>query len=256
MMCTAPLQLCDGRCVDLQSDVNNCGRCGHVCRSGICEDGVCADLLTGHLVLVGHDYSGGRGSGTAMRLLGNAVFLATGSPVRTLVYEGSASGASVDGVAAAIDYVVERDGRSWAPISVAADDLGAELRQADALLVHAQVGSSDDALTELGQRIGLAMSQFLLRGGVIVVIEAPSTSNAGTFRLLQPAGLFEAAAREAIPAQTLEVSAPGDGLAARTTRSYRSPNQSVRFVGVTSPGIQVARDRDGETVVLHRVVVP
>ena len=254
-MCDPPLQLCNG-CVDVQIDPFNCGGCDRVCRSGICEAAVCADLLTGHLVVIGHDYTGSSISQTAKRLIGNAVFLAQGSPVSTVVYEGTASEASIAGVTAALDFVVDKDGREFAARSVATIDLGAELRDADALLVHAQVGSSDAELLALGQRWGLALSQFLLRGGVIVLIEAPSQSNLGTFQLLRPAGLFESAARAAISSQTLEVATPGVGVAARTTRTYRSPTASVHFLGVTSPATPVVRDRDGEPVVLHRTVVP
>ncbi len=32
---------CDGRCVDLGSDVAHCGVCGNGCRSGVCLHGVC-----------------------------------------------------------------------------------------------------------------------------------------------------------------------------------------------------------------------
>jgi hypothetical protein len=253
--CDPPLRLCGG-CVDLQTDPGHCGSCGNVCRSGICEDGTCADLLTGHLVVVGHDYSSGSPSQTAMRLIGNGVFLAQGSPVRTVVYEGTASAASIAGVTAAVDFVVDKDGRQWAPRSVSADDLGAELRSADALLLHAQAGSSDAELVALGQQIGLAQSQFLRRGGVIVSIEGPSSANVGSFQVLKPAGLFQAGATVAIATQSLEVEAPGVGVAARTTRTYRSPTASVHFLGVTSPGTVVVRDRDAQPVVIHRVVVP
>jgi hypothetical protein len=35
-------EMCGGRCVDLRSDVRNCGRCGAICASNeVCTDGVC-----------------------------------------------------------------------------------------------------------------------------------------------------------------------------------------------------------------------
>ena len=44
-MCEAGLNDCGGVCVDLQSDMNNCGACGAVCESGLvpveCRSGVC-----------------------------------------------------------------------------------------------------------------------------------------------------------------------------------------------------------------------
>ena len=33
---------CSGTCVDLDSDANNCGACGNVCSSGTCTGGNCA----------------------------------------------------------------------------------------------------------------------------------------------------------------------------------------------------------------------
>ena len=39
--------LCDGRCVDLANDPNNCGACGRTCAAGLaCCDGVCRALRT------------------------------------------------------------------------------------------------------------------------------------------------------------------------------------------------------------------
>ncbi len=39
--CNASLTHCGGACVDTQSDVNNCGRCGHGCLAGACVAGQC-----------------------------------------------------------------------------------------------------------------------------------------------------------------------------------------------------------------------
>ena len=55
-ICEDPLRPCGGSCVNFDTDERNCGRCGNVCRSGLCVDGVCADVVPGHLVVIGHDY--------------------------------------------------------------------------------------------------------------------------------------------------------------------------------------------------------
>jgi hypothetical protein len=41
--CSSGLTLCSGSCVNLSTDVNNCGSCGHLCASGqTCTSGVCS----------------------------------------------------------------------------------------------------------------------------------------------------------------------------------------------------------------------
>lgn len=46
--CTAPLLMCDGRCVDSSHDPQNCGSCGAVCTADeICENALCAMRCVG-----------------------------------------------------------------------------------------------------------------------------------------------------------------------------------------------------------------
>jgi len=42
--CVCPGTVCDGVCVDLQTDVNDCGRCGATC-GGSCAGGRCLTTL-------------------------------------------------------------------------------------------------------------------------------------------------------------------------------------------------------------------
>lgn len=58
--CTCSKTDCSGACVDLQSDANNCGRCGHSCQGGTCASGQCqavvvARNLDGSTGIVGLD---------------------------------------------------------------------------------------------------------------------------------------------------------------------------------------------------------
>ena len=39
--CPGEQVCCKGACVDLRSDPNNCGRCGHSCPAGLCYNGAC-----------------------------------------------------------------------------------------------------------------------------------------------------------------------------------------------------------------------
>jgi hypothetical protein len=42
--CPSPLEECGGSCLDLQSDVNACGACGHSCTAGqVCVSGACVN---------------------------------------------------------------------------------------------------------------------------------------------------------------------------------------------------------------------
>jgi hypothetical protein len=152
--------------------------------------------------------------------------------------------------------VVREDGRMWERTEVDAADVSAALQTADAFIVHAQPSAGDDELLALGELWGLSLAQFIQRGGVVVLFETATGDNRGTYRLLEPAALFLSAARERIDTQDLTVLQPGVGVAARSTRTYRSVPVSVRFLDVTSPGQVIVEDRDGEAVVLHRIVAP
>lgn len=250
--CEAPLTQCDALCFDLQRDPDHCGSCDKRCMSGICELGECADAIAGQAVVIGHDFTK---ANTAMqRLAGNAVFLGLGAPVRILVYAGDADAASVEGVERAIDVVKEETGRDWQRVEAIEALVPLQLSAADVLLIHAQVGASNSSLRKLGEQWGNALAQFVSTGGVIVVIEAPSERNAGTFQVLGPSRIFLAQGREEIESQPLNVETPGLGVAVRVPERYMSLSHTVHFNGVTSPGSLVVVDKERLPVVVQRVV--
>lgn len=44
-VCVAPKAVCNGVCVDTQSDGNHCGSCGHSCQGGTCSVGLCQPVV-------------------------------------------------------------------------------------------------------------------------------------------------------------------------------------------------------------------
>ncbi len=252
MMCDPPFRRCRGLCIDVSSDPDNCGGCGVVCPSGICIDGECSGPLAGHVVLIGHDYVERRRG--MSRLVGNAVFLARGNPVRLLAYRGGASAASVAGTDAAIMDTSSELGRTTVRTLVTtAAEVPLQLANADALLVYAQEGATDAELRDFGSTLRVALAQFIARGGVVVVLDAPSAMNAGTYQILGSAGLLMCSGRTETTGSTITISSAADAVALRVPLAYLAERRSVRFD--STEAVMVARDPTGP-VVIHRTVLP
>jgi hypothetical protein len=252
--CDKALSRCGALCIDAQRDPDHCGSCTKRCTSGICEQGACADAIAGQAVVIGHDFTN---ANVAMqRLVGNAVFLGMGAPVRVLVYTGDADAKSSAGVERAIDVVKSETGRDWQRAEALESLVPLQLSAADVLLIHAQVEASNSTLRKLGEQWGNALAQFVSIGGVVIVIDAPSARNSGTFQVLQPARIFLARGREEIEPQALTVKTPGLGVAMRVPDRYMGLSHTVHFNSVTSPGTLVVTDRDGLPVVVQRVISP
>jgi hypothetical protein len=251
-ICEEPLKLCRNKCLDYQTDPFNCGSCRNLCESGICEEGVCGDVIAGDVVVIGHDYR--RAVVAMQRFAYNAVDRARGRPVRALMFEGDASQASIVGVRNAINRIASRDGREWVEIPVSAANMTRELLQSDVVLIPAQNEATDERLRQLGQRWATAFLQFVARGGVIVLFETTSPSNAGTFQLLEPSGLFEAESRSVVPNGTRLRVDVATAIGTRVSSVYEAVQASLAFEGVTTPGAIVASTPDGRPVVIHRVI--
>jgi hypothetical protein len=237
--------------VDLRTDPDNCGACGRVCATGLCEAGDCVGALAGHVVLLGHSYEVHR---AAMdRLLGNAVLLTSARPARVLPFEGTALPVAIAGARRAIDDTALALGRTvtWLP-STTESALPSALADADVLVVYAQAGGTDLDLTRIGTSWSLALDTFLLRGGVVVVLDA-AASHRGTWGILEAAALMTADRHEAATGATVRIVAPADGMAIGVPLSYRAERESVRYFGIDLP--VVASDTVAP-VVLHLTVVP
>ncbi len=240
--CDAPLMVCDEACVDTSSNLNHCGGCDSPC-AGLCIDGTC-ETGPGELVLIGHDF---RESRVGMdRIVGNAAGLA-GDDVRGLVFEGDARPSSLRGVDAAITDVAASSGFTYRDRSVPAQLVTGSLVGRNLLIVSAQADADDAELARLGTLFSAAITEFLERGGVVVVLDAGG-SNLGTYNVVQA---LDVSARSDITLETVRVVDAGDPVAVGVPSTYRAETSSSSFT-IGSGNVVVALEDD--PVVVHWTV--
>ena len=249
-ICCAPPNLpCGNQCVDMSSDPDNCGMCGVVCSSGICVADECLGGITGHVIVIGHDYVDSRIG--MNRLVGNSVFLATGASVDVLVYEGDATAGAIAGTDAAIDQVSAETGRAWVrTAATSAAEVPDVLVGNDVFIVYAQEGGNDVGLAALGTMWQSALDTFVNIGGVIIVLEGGG-AHAGTYQILEQAGLFSATSRTVIASPILTVVDPGNAIAIGVNNPYLGEDTTVSFA--TAETTVVVQSPSGP-VVIHRLI--
>lgn len=246
--CDPPLFVCGNACVDRQTDPNNCGACGNLCASGLCDLGQCLDATAGHVIVIGHDMSNALPA--AKRLAGNAIFLPAKQTVKGLVYAERSTQTAKNGVDLTIADMSAITGRTFKRTNAtSALSVPFLLSQADVFVIVAQANASDDVLLKNGDTWSRSLNTFVRRGGVIVLFDA-SGKNAGTYQLLQQAGLFTAAERVKLSPRTVTIEAPGDALASFVPTRYQAQNETVGFD--TMEQTVVVRDTQSDLpVVIH-----
>lgn len=274
LICTPPVVLCNGQCVDFSSDDNNCGGCNMPCTAAAqCIDSTCVGAAVGHVIAIGHDMTGVLRP-AIRQLVGNAVFLAPRSPVRTLVYDAATSVASRAGVSAAIAAASATVGRAVATTTALPATVTAQLATADVFVIEPQQGASDAELNALGTSWSAALSSFLFRGGVVVVFDGGPDSgdlNAGTWQTMHaastgmpPSPLFDASGTMLLSPRILANVRPADAIGANVPTEYLSSGETVGFTLNANPARPhnvVIRDTGGTTpsdlpVVVHVVFEP
>jgi len=237
-LCYAPLTECEGACVDLQTDPDNCGACGDVCATGVCQAGVCLGATVGHVVAIGHDY---QAADAAMnRVLADAVGLATGIDTRIGYWRGSST---LEGAQAAAVSGLHQTSRT-----ASSTELGGlsknDFVEIDTVVIEPQVGDGD-AAEAAGSAAAQALTDFVVAGHVVVVLE---TTGGVSYRFAQGAGLFSVAAPVDASKSLVTVAAPADAVADGVPSPYLGRTDTVGYPGVANP---VFVDGSGDAVVFH-----
>jgi hypothetical protein len=223
--------------LDLQTDPDNCGACGHVCASGICNLGACVGATGGHVVLIGHDYAVRHAS--ALRVLGNALALGAHSPVRVGLWWGNADHAHSTANLAAMSAAAQAIGLSWKRVDLEQLD-GA---QVDVIVILSQGGSGAAAAQD-----GAGWTDahaFVAGGGSVVALGGEGTVSE---QLLAGAGLLDATAAAPATGSDLTVVAATDAVANGVISPYHADlSTSAYHVG---RGVAVATDAAGDAVVI------
>jgi hypothetical protein len=241
LICTPPLELCNGRCVNLDSDDANCRVCGLACgAAAACIEGDCVGQAVGHVVVIGHDMT--VVTRPIRQLVGNTVFLAPRTPVRVLAYDAATSLASRMGVSSAIQQSSTAIGRAYTFTIASPDSVTQQLGDADVFVIEVQQGATDLELLNLGAAWTAALHTFLFRGGVILLFDGGAGANAGTYQILKAATegtapapvvpLFDAIARVDIPQRILALvlANASDAVAAGVSTQYQSQGGTAGFV--------------------------
>lgn len=260
-----PLSLCAGFCVDVDIDPNYCGNCTTSCTSNICNNGICAAQTFGHVVVIGHDYRSDTNNAEINKIIGNTVFISPSAPVRVLAYQLDALPSAIQGTDNAIDEHPGATTRNWTK-TVVTDPYAVPfyLYSHNVFLIYAQPDATDAELTELGEVWEVTLGDFIRRGGVVILLESPSTNNAGTFQILEAANLFAAESRQSVPsaADRLSLVAGGDLIAgsgpSALPATFDSYQETSAFKEVASPNTTVVVEDDSteDAVVTHMAVPP
>jgi hypothetical protein len=260
--CTAPKVLCDGRCIDIQTDPLGCGVCGKVCASNLCAAGVCQGAAPGDVVLIGADYRQASGGSAQARVLTNAVLIPSSNPLRVLSYERYAEFASVLNVkglvtaaagARPVAYTVSNDATSLASADLAKDF--------DVVLVYDQRNADALALQAEGATWKAPLGTFAKAGGVVVVLDG-NGGNGNMPVLVRSAGLLDVTAHATMtPGSRVTVLAPNDVVGTLVPSPYGVFQRSASFTLTEPNGGDVtyvaAVDLNpgvGAPVVVHRIV--
>ncbi len=255
---------CGAICVDPDTDPRHCGMCNNRCDSGICVNGSCVGRVNGHMAAICGSYQSSSPAQT--NLLGNAVFLATGNPVRILAYTRDSTVASINGTNQSLAAAATARGRAYEKTDVTG--LGSvenQLTRADydVLIVYDQQNAPAGRMASRAAAWAPTIQTFTDLGGIVVVL----TGGAGTNEMhefVAGIGLASVTGTTNYDGDDYAVVAPGDALAIGVVSPFRAVPTSCVFTGGPAEDgelIYVTEGADpgpglGEPGVIHRIVVP
>lgn len=204
----------------------------------------------GHAVLIGHDYFASNAD--VDRLVGNAVFLHSGAPVRVLAYTqyaDTSGGGEVANTDMAINSVASATGRSWSRTTLTNyTSLATMLPSYDVLLVYEQENTTEAMLTTIGTSWRTALSSFVAGGGVVVVCDFNGSSG-GTWQIMNSGGLMTISSSTRVSTgAAVTVTAPADPVAASVGSPYSATNGTLSFTTTETTVVTTS----GGPVVIHK----
>lgn len=254
---------CQGLCVDVTGDPDNCGACGNQCVSGICVKSVCAGNTAGSVVVIGHDYASPAVLAGEGKVLANAVFLPPTNPLRVVSFEQYASATQVANVKSVLKQAAQTSGRTLTLTPVTDYTLlGAKLvvPSYDVLLVYDQATAPANTLQGVGGALQTVLASFLAAGGDVVVLDGASGAHPQMAGFLTASGLLATTGEVAVAHGTqLLVVATGDAVGNFVITPYAAQTDTVAFVTTEANGGNVTYVVDelsggGLTpVVIHKI---
>lgn len=240
LVCTLPDTACGDACVSLDSDPSNCGHCGRSCQSGICSAGSCVGDVSGHVIVVGHDYV--QTDPAMNRVIANSITaggLQSASNARVGWYKGSAVAEA--GIPAATSGL-QSINLTMSSVSLSSFEIISDL-SLDAIVIEPQVDG--DAAEAAGVAAAGKLQQFLMAGHAVIALEGVGGTS---YRFLQGAGLVTLPAPANASSQQVTIIAHGDSIATGVVSPYLARPGSVGFAGAAHA---VVTDNGGNAVVIH-----
>lgn len=255
-VCEAPFTMCNGECVDLNSDARHCGSCHFVCETGVCNAAACRAAHAGHLVLIGSDYEQ---SGAAQNaLLLNAISLGARANVRVLAYTGLAKVEARQRIESILRAGLERVGvtiTSFTDERALPRDLSID--RVDALLLYDATYTTEQKTDELARLWSSALTSYCRAGGTVVLLDA-ATTPFGNWSLAQRTGLLTVS-EPAPGAQLIVMLRPGaatDALAVGVPVRFGPLGRTALFNTEPSTAVFVDESAPERAMVVHQAVVP